>query len=85
MAETPLRKNELRVIALLSGMIRQYNEIDSNIPLDDMYKLICKTAIEILNVCESEQLSCDTCIDLNNLTGTQKCSECSKYDKHRAT
>jgi len=84
-------------------MIRQYNEIDSNTPLDDMHKLICKTAIEILDVCESktvdasentlpiqnvvgqsEQLNCDTCIDLNNLTGTQKCGECSKYDKHRA-
>lgn len=32
----------------------------------------------------SEQLNCDTCIDLNNLTGSQKCNDCSKYDKHRA-
>ena len=53
--ETPLRNNELKVIALLSGMIREYRLIDSKTPLDDMHKLICKTANEVLDVCEAKQ------------------------------
>lgn len=57
MAEKPLRKYELEVIAYLSGMIRQYIEINSDTPLDDMHKLICKTADKILDVCEAETSS----------------------------
>lgn len=57
MEENPLRKHELEVIALLSGMIRQYNEINSNTPLDEMHKLICKMADEILDVCEPKPSS----------------------------
>jgi len=51
MAEKPLRKNELGVIALLSGMIRQYKETNT---LDDVHNLICKTSDEILDICEGE-------------------------------
>ena len=53
--EAPLRNNELEVIALLSGMIREYRLINSNTPLDDMHKLICKTANEVLDVFEAKQ------------------------------
>ena len=52
--ETPLRTNELKVIALLSGMLREFRLINSDTPLDDMHNLICKTATEVLDVCESQ-------------------------------
>ena len=52
--ETPLRKNELKVIALLSGMLREFRLINSNTSLDDMHNLICKTTNEVLDVCEGK-------------------------------
>jgi hypothetical protein len=33
---------------------------------------------------QSEQLSCSTCIDYGNLTGTQKCLGCVNYKNWRA-
>jgi len=35
-------------------------------------------------VARSEQLSCSTCIDYGNLTGTQKCLGCVDYKNWRA-
>ena len=29
-------------------------------------------------------LNCESCIDVGNLTGTQRCGVCKNYDKYRA-
>lgn len=49
--EKLFRKNELEIIALLSGMIRQYKETKT---LHDVQELICKTADDILDLCDSK-------------------------------
>ena len=48
--EDTLRKNELAFIALLSGLIRKYNEEK----VDDFSDTIIKTANEILDVCDGK-------------------------------
>lgn len=64
--EKPLRKNELKIIALLSSMIRQYKKTNT---LDDVNNLICKTANEILEVCDGKTSNDASALPITDVSG----------------
>ena len=78
--EDTLRKNELAVIALLSGLIRRYNEEK----VDDFSDTIIKTANEILDVCDGKISPETRNCNLSDVIGRSEqfiCPDCNKPEK----
>ena len=75
--EMQLRKNELAIISLLSGMIRDYKKTET---LNDVSNLICKTSDDILKIFDFMNTICPSCLNndrIEPLENTHRCYRCN--------